>query len=271
MKGRLAFSIAMEMDPDIVLLDEVLSAGDAAFKDKVGNLLAEFQRRGKTIVIVSHSTGEIERTCDAAIWLDGGRVEASGDPKEVVGRYLEKLQLKGSPQQVDGDDTQPRQPGLALSPLTDGSEKSRARIGELKIDAGGADGFPAGDSETPIEIEGQIEITSTIGAPKLGLELCNEEGRGIFAPPLIPLRAQGDGPLKPGETPKLEVAIENVLAPGRYTLSCAIIHTTRKGRDRPVSAPRSVEFALLGTPNGSQGAVELRHRANLKRGARAAA
>ena len=85
---RLGFAIAVTVDPDILLIDEVLAVGDEAFQHKCVGKIQEFKARGKTIVLVSHDLGSVERLCDEAVWLDAGRVMAAGPTREIVGRYL---------------------------------------------------------------------------------------------------------------------------------------------------------------------------------------
>src|SRR6202051_2713007 len=82
---RLGFAVAIHVDPDVLLVDEVLAVGDEGFTHKGLSRFGEFRRRGKTILLVTHSLNLIERFCDEAVWLDGGRVQATGDPKRVVG------------------------------------------------------------------------------------------------------------------------------------------------------------------------------------------
>ena len=84
---RLGFSVAIHVDPDILLVDEVLAVGDEAFTHKCLDKFSEFRRRGKTIVLVTHSLDLIERLCDEAIWLDQGLVKAQGNPRRVVDAY----------------------------------------------------------------------------------------------------------------------------------------------------------------------------------------
>jgi ABC-type polysaccharide/polyol phosphate transport system ATPase subunit len=85
---RLGFAVAIHVDPDLLLVDEVLAVGDEVFTHKCLDKFAEFRRRGKTILLVTHSLAVVERFCDEALWLDGGRVCAQGDPKRVVDAYL---------------------------------------------------------------------------------------------------------------------------------------------------------------------------------------
>ena len=85
---RLGFSVAINVDPDVLLVDEVLAVGDESFTHKCLDKFAEFKRRGKTVLIVTHMLDLITRFCDEALWLDQGSIRAFGDPKRVVDAYL---------------------------------------------------------------------------------------------------------------------------------------------------------------------------------------
>jgi ABC-type polysaccharide/polyol phosphate transport system ATPase subunit len=85
---RLGFAVAIHVDPDVLLIDEVLAVGDEAFTRKCLDKIAEFRRRGKTILFVTHSLGLVEKMCDDVLWLRHGRTADRGDPKRVVDAYL---------------------------------------------------------------------------------------------------------------------------------------------------------------------------------------
>ena len=85
---RLGFAVAINVDPDVLLVDEVLAVGDEAFTHKCLDKFAEFRRRGRTILLVTHSLDLVTRFCDQALWLDSGVVKAEGDPKRVIDAYL---------------------------------------------------------------------------------------------------------------------------------------------------------------------------------------
>ena len=89
---RLGFAVAVHVDPDVLLIDEVLAVGDEGFSLKCLDKFAEFKRRGKTILLVTHGLAMVERFCDAAVWLDAGRVRAQGDPRRVVHAYTTDVQ-----------------------------------------------------------------------------------------------------------------------------------------------------------------------------------
>lgn len=87
---RLGFAIAINVDPEILLVDEVLAVGDAAFQEKCMDKFADFRRDGKTVVIVSHALGSMRSMCDNAIWLEHGRLIGSGKANEVVDGYTDR-------------------------------------------------------------------------------------------------------------------------------------------------------------------------------------
>lgn len=85
---RLGFAVAVHSNPEILLVDEVLSVGDAFFQDKCQQRMHDFRQRGVTIVLVSHSADTITSFCDRALWLDHGRLVADGPAKQVVHDYM---------------------------------------------------------------------------------------------------------------------------------------------------------------------------------------
>lgn len=88
---RLAFSVATEVDPDILIIDEILGVGDAGFQGKCFDRIGDFRRAGKTILLVSHSMDNIRKLCDRVILLHAGRLVEDGSPDRVIARYEEIL------------------------------------------------------------------------------------------------------------------------------------------------------------------------------------
>jgi ABC-type polysaccharide/polyol phosphate transport system ATPase subunit len=85
---RLGFAVAIHVEPDVLLIDEVLAVGDEAFTRKCLDKIAEFRRRGRTILFVTHTLGLVEKMCDEALWLRHGKTAGRGDPKRVIDSYL---------------------------------------------------------------------------------------------------------------------------------------------------------------------------------------
>ena len=93
MYSRVAFSVAVNISPDILLLDEALSTGDATFKEKSFNRLRELCGQARTILIVSHALSSLNELCDSVLWLDKGRIREIGKPEQVTDNYLKYLNV----------------------------------------------------------------------------------------------------------------------------------------------------------------------------------
>ena len=87
MYSRLAFSVAVHMDPDILMIDEALSAGDATFKSKAAAKMAELRENARAMFLVSHSMASIKQLCNDCIWIHKGRLMMRGTPEEVIAEY----------------------------------------------------------------------------------------------------------------------------------------------------------------------------------------
>jgi ABC-type polysaccharide/polyol phosphate transport system ATPase subunit len=119
---RLGFAVAIHVEPDVLLIDEVLAVGDEAFTRKCLDKIAEFRRRGRTILFVTHTLGLVEKMCDESLWLRHGRAAGRGDPKRVIDSYLtyvaegEEANLRARHAAALGTGT--GEPGDALPPAT---------------------------------------------------------------------------------------------------------------------------------------------------------
>lgn len=88
---RLGFSVAISIDPDILVVDEVLAVGDAEFQEKCRGKFVDFKKAGKTVVLVSHSMGTVEDMCDHAAWLSHGELQRVGEAKSTIAAYINSL------------------------------------------------------------------------------------------------------------------------------------------------------------------------------------
>jgi ABC-type polysaccharide/polyol phosphate transport system ATPase subunit len=93
MFSRLAFSVAVHMEPDVLIIDEALSAGDAKFKKKAAEKMDELMGQARTLLLVSHALSTIKEMCNDAIWLDHGIMMRRGDPNEIVDAYLHHVEV----------------------------------------------------------------------------------------------------------------------------------------------------------------------------------
>jgi ABC-type polysaccharide/polyol phosphate transport system ATPase subunit len=123
---RLGFSVAIHVEPDVLLIDEVLAVGDEAFTRKCLDKISEFRRRGKTIVIVTHALGLVEKICDDVLWLRHGKVADRGDPKRVIDAYLTYV-AGGEEKQLAAVAASPPATSLSPSPDAPADEPGPAR------------------------------------------------------------------------------------------------------------------------------------------------
>jgi ABC-type polysaccharide/polyol phosphate transport system ATPase subunit len=100
---RLGFAVAIHVDPDVLLIDEVLAVGDEAFTHKCLDKFAEFRRRNRTVLLVTHSLNLVERFCDEALWLNDGRARAMGDPRRVVSAYISDVEKQEERHMAEAD------------------------------------------------------------------------------------------------------------------------------------------------------------------------
>jgi ABC-type polysaccharide/polyol phosphate transport system ATPase subunit len=107
---RLAFSVAVNVNPDILLLDEVLAVGDAHFAAKSRARMEEFKDLGKTILLVTHDLATVKNWCHQALWLDKGEVRAMGKPSEVIALYTGTSKVATPSSQSDSSDGQRKAP-----------------------------------------------------------------------------------------------------------------------------------------------------------------
>src|SRR5215207_1007879 len=142
---RLGFAVAIHVDPDVLLVDEVLAVGDEGFTHKCLDKFGEFKRRGKTILLVTHSLGLVERFCDEAVWLDSGVKKAEGDPQRVIGSYVTDVARQEERFLMAGDEKARKEAGAAGQAEPSGPAVAHAHItdmnqaGEGRWGAGGVE------------------------------------------------------------------------------------------------------------------------------------
>jgi len=150
---RLGFAVAIHVDPEVLLVDEVLAVGDEGFTHKCLDKFAEFKRRGKTILLVTHALGLVERFCDEALWMDAGTMRAMGDPKRVVGAYITDVETSEE-QLLAAEDAKAKESATVVSP----DEATTAVLPDHPVEtaAGPADMFRATEGRWGSR---EIEIT----------------------------------------------------------------------------------------------------------------
>jgi ABC-type polysaccharide/polyol phosphate transport system ATPase subunit len=203
MSVRLGFSVAIQVDADVVLVDEVLAVGDAAFQRKCFDEFERMRAEGRTVLFVTHDMNSMERFCDRALLLERGRVIAMGAPDEV-GRQYNEVNFGQSPAAPGAD--------VELA----GTE---ARIRRTWCeDSGGERILSSAQGEHCVACV-EVEFMRAIDFPFVSISFRNDARHTIF----VAHSATGESmPFKEGERAVYRFGFDNWLAPSRYTLTSAI-------------------------------------------------
>ena len=216
MAVRLGFSIAAHSDPEVLLVDEVLAVGDEAFSHRCLEKFAEFQRAGKTIVVVSHDLALVAERCRRAIWLDGGRLAADGPARETVALYRERVAQEEGGRRLEAAREGQGSPSEPL-PLRIGS--GQASVEEVRLLDGA--GNPAGriSSGEPAALEMRVRAAAPLSDFVFGFAVSTVSGASVFG-----VNTDIDG-LRPAEfAGQGRVTLEIpalALAPGVYSVDAA--------------------------------------------------
>jgi lipopolysaccharide transport system ATP-binding protein len=199
---RLAFAVAAHLDPDILIIDEVLAVGDLAFQQKCLRKIRDIREQGRTVIIVSHAMSTVTSLCERAIWLDQGRVKKIGSAVEVVTAYVDE----GIVNDV-----------VWIPRHHDPMEFDYRSVSVVRGDNGApGDSVPA---DVPVDIIFDYEVKGPLPAGYIAIRLHNEYGEILFTS----TSADGSGhrghawPVGPG---KMRCRVPgNLLQPGRYSIS----------------------------------------------------
>jgi lipopolysaccharide transport system ATP-binding protein len=249
MQARLAFAVNAHVDADILIVDEILSVGDASFAQKCAGYFEQFRARG-TLLFVSHNTGLVAKLCDRALWLDHGEARELGPAGEVCANYVTDLAERSEKQSaVRQPAGAPRWRALQAPPLVrDQRKRRRNRIAVSRFDAdapwhghGGAgiiDVSFAGETGQRLdEIEGGDEVELRIecradrelSRPIAGFLLRDRLGQNIFGDSTYLACRNGPRPLRAGEVFAARFRFQlPFLAKGDYALTAAITEGTQE-------------------------------------------
>jgi lipopolysaccharide transport system ATP-binding protein len=214
MHVRLAFAVAAHLETEILLVDEVLAVGDAAFQKKCLGKMGEVTRAGRTILFVSHGMDAIRRLCTRAIWLDGGRVKQSGETRAVVGAYLLEGVEEGSRAAFD--------PPRALG--------GPFLLHEVALLDAGGNPCRRFERSQPVRVSITWESTAPLLKPRVGFVLLTGDGTEVLTG--LDASAWRHGRLAPGRRVSTATIPGGLLNEGEYVLEV--------GAD----APRALDFNL---------------------------
>ena len=202
MHVRLAFSVAIQVDADILLIDEVLAVGDAAFQQKCFDVFNDLRDKGRTIVFVTHDMGALQRFCHRALLLERGNPVYLGEPHEVADRYLE-LNFGRDPESMGAG--------------TDGhAGDGQARIAEVWLENEIGERLSNVPQHQLVTLKARVLFKVDVSDPSASLYIYNEEHRAVVIATTW-MENERTGQFEAGEEVEFSFTFDNVLAPGRYT------------------------------------------------------
>jgi ABC-2 type transport system ATP-binding protein len=223
---RLAFSVMIQSDAEILLIDEVLAVGDAAFQQKCADVFHEMRDSERTVILVTHDMGAVEHYCHRAMLLHDGEVRGMGDPGEVARKYL-RLNFESAPS--GGGDS--------LGELAD------VVVADAWLEDG--DGERASNVEKGRELVfcAELEAKREVEKPTFGFTFVNPDGVEVmgFGVPKEELPDR----VVPGQRIQIRGRIENRLVPARYVVRCWI-HRNRNISDIVLYSPHILDFVVFG-------------------------
>ena len=197
---RLAFAVAAHLEPDVLIVDEALAVGDAAFQTKcLGRMNALARTQGRTVVFVSHNTKAVLDLCGEAIWLERGRVAMRGAPRDVIARYL-------------GD-------GVSRGAWRGGAPTG-APFRYVCISVAGPNGGPPQYDE-PVSVDLEYEIATPLPPNRLSIQIANGEGAVVLCSSDTDQTSAAKHAFAAGRFTTRITLPECWLAPGEYTLSAS--------------------------------------------------
>src|SRR5947209_6154719 len=241
MMVRLAFSIMVQADADIMLIDEVLAVGDAAFAQKCMDVFYERRRIGKTIVLVTHDMATVQSLCHRALVLHDGELIYVGDPEDAALRYY---RLNFAHEVADDGEA-------VKAPFDEDVEvEINARMVQAKLLNPAGKSVLNVEEGQPIVVELVIEAARELVEPNLVIRVVNDEHVLIFGcSQVVEQRVSA------GQRIRVAAEIENRLVPGRYAIDCWIGRQWEGGARR-VQGMRVIQFTVFGT-GSSDGLISL--------------
>jgi ABC-type polysaccharide/polyol phosphate transport system ATPase subunit len=220
MMVRLAFSVMLQVEADIMLIDEVLAVGDAAFQQKCFDQFNRMRDEGRTILFVTHDMGSVERYCHRAMLLERGEIVTIGEPREVGARYLDlnfsrRRRSRGAAAAAPADsERDPARPGDQTAEILDVwcEDASLERSGVLP-------------QHEPCTLKMLLRFEETTQDPVFAFTVLGDRGQRIFTVTSEDEdESEGSGTFDADELVVFAVNFDNILAPGRFHVSASVAH-----------------------------------------------
>jgi ABC-type polysaccharide/polyol phosphate transport system ATPase subunit len=247
MHVRLAFSVATQVDADVLLVDEVLAVGDAAFQQKCFAQFLDLKAAGRTIVLVTHDMRTVERFCDRAMLIERGRMLDVGDPHEIALAYNE-INF-----------------GRLVHGSSDGArygDHTAAEITDAWFEDGAGQRITALGQGELLHVVMELRFHVALEEPVFGFTLRNDVGHTVFAT-RTDMRGVPTGRFQPGEAATMRVGLQNWFAPSVYRLTPSIARTAG-GTEALDLREDLVSLTVHGTGNAG-GVIDLPHEIEVAR------
>ena len=238
---RLAFSLMLQVDADVLLIDEVLAVGDAAFQQKCADAFHEMKAKGKTIVLVTHEMSTVEAYCHRAMLIHDGEIVRIGDPAEIGREYL-RLNFEG---------------GASGGGPSTARESDEVRLLDIWTESVGGGRETTFELDQEIVIRAELEMRRDLEDVSVGFILANADGLGIFQ---FGAAVDGEGEsnrVGTGRRVKVKVRLDNPLVPGRYFMHCGVARKGGAG-SAALYVHDAVDFLVFGNDN-RRGIVSIDH------------
>lgn len=231
---RLAFSVMMEADADVLLIDEVLAVGDASFQQKCADAFHQMKTEGKTIVLVTHEMATVEAYCHRAMLLSDGEIQHIGDPAEIGREYL-KLNFEGGVESADAG----------------AGDSDGARLLDCRIEGGDGATLTTLERGEEIRLQVELELRRDVPAVHVGFVIANADELGLFEFGEL-ITGEAGGMLTRGKRVIVKAKVENSLSTGRH-----FVHLGVQGPGGvSIYIPKALSFVIFGTKQ-SRGVIAL--------------
>jgi len=224
---RLAFSVAIQVDADLLLIDEILAVGDASFQQKCFDVFNRMRDEGKTIVFVTHDMGALNRFCHRALLLERGEQVFLGDPREVGDRYLE-LNFKRDPNETAGPD-------------------GRAGDGDARV----LEAWVEDEEGQRMTLRARVSFMVDVDDPQASVYVHNADHKAVMIVSTV-FERERSGHFRAGEQAVFSFTFDNILAPGRYS---PVFNLAHRGSGLDVIDRFEGSFSFVVTASRSLGGI----------------
>jgi lipopolysaccharide transport system ATP-binding protein len=229
---RLAFALAIHLDPEVLLVDEALSVGDAVFQHRCMRKIRELQESGVTILFVSHDTGTVKSLCTRAVLLENGRVVEAGDPDAVVNRYHARVAARIASAPYDAGEPIAEAEAFSDNPafgqvagfFRHGT--GAARFTDVELLTANGRPAPAVDSGTPVRLRAHLRFTEAATDVVVGFYVKDRQGLELFGSNTAE-EGQVLASVPAGEAMVVEFGFPASLRPGHYSVTVAAAYNRR--------------------------------------------